>query len=63
MNITHADLIAAAIPSGMDVSKDYEFFLDFAFENAVEIFDDETARELFDREDFVGELISAYEGR
>ena len=63
MNITHADLIAAAIPSGMDISKDREFFLDFAFENAVEIFDDETASELFEREDFIAELISAYQGR
>jgi hypothetical protein len=63
MSITNADLIAAAIPSGMDVSKDREFFLDFAFENAVDIFDEDAARELFEREDFIAELISAYQNQ
>jgi hypothetical protein len=62
MTITYADILAITIPEGMDVSDNYAAFLDLAFENAIDVWDKKTAQWLFhDQEDFVGDLISAYQ--
>ena len=62
MTITYADLLAETMPSGMDVSDNYKTFLDLAFETAIDVWDRKTAQWLFwYQEDFVGDLISAYQ--
>ena len=61
-----AEQIIAFIADGMDVSetsRDREFFLDFAFDIAADLFDDDTARELFEREDFISDLIATYQNQ
>ena len=64
--MTQAEQIIALIADGMDVSetsRDREFFLDFAFDIAADIFDDDTARELFENDGFIADLIATYQNQ
>lgn len=63
--MTYAEMLANMLPIGIDAADyEYDHFLDVAFDLAIETFGKKKAKWLFhDQEDFVGDLISAYQNR
>jgi hypothetical protein len=63
--MTYEKMLANMLPPGLDAADyEYDHFLDVAFDLAIETFGKKKAKWLFhDQEDFVGDLISAYQNR